>query len=95
MTDQAPDQEKVEIIVEKLGHVVRSHIRAARTSTTTPDIGRIVEAAKEALNALAILGALTVSGCPQSDGLFDFFLQAFRQQIAAEINRKMNPNPKG
>lgn len=97
MTEHAPDAEKVEIIVEKLGHIVRAHVRAARSATGSPmpEAARIIEAAREALNALAILAAMTVSGCPSSVGLFDFFLTAFRMQIAAEIERKMNPKPKG
>ncbi len=94
MTDKAPDQEKVEIVVDKLGHVIRAHIRAAKQSTPTPDQDRIVEAAREALNALAIIAAMTVSGAPTSAGLFDFFLAAFRTQIAAIISQKINPQPK-
>ncbi len=95
MSTGKPDQEKVEIIMEKLGHIVRAHIRAARSSpSSTPEPGRVVEAAREALNAMASVAALTVSGCPSSTGLFDFFLDAFRMQIAANIAHKMNPQPK-
>lgn len=80
-----PDAEKVEIIVDKVAHIIRAHIRAG---------GGSVESIREGLNGLAAVAAMVVGGAPTSTQSFDFFLDAFRQQVAAEIEHKMNPQPK-
>lgn len=90
MTDGKPDPEKVEILVDKIGAIVRDHVRAARGKDAAAP-GRVIEAAREALNALASVGAFTVSGLPTSAGGFDFFMDAFRSQVAAIIEHKINP----
>lgn len=82
-----PDPEKVEILVDKIGAIVRDHVRLARGAPA----GDVIEAAREALNALATVGAFTVSGLPTSAMAFDFFLDAFRGQIAANIEHRINP----
>ena len=91
MTGRPPDPEKVEILVDKIGAIVREHVQASRG--TTP--GNVVEAAREALNALAGVAAFTVSGLPSSANAFDFFLEAFRGQIAANIEHKITRAQKG
>ena len=85
-----PDPEQVEILVDKIGSIIREHIRKAR-GPDKAEPGRVVEAAREALNALATVGAFTVSALPSSAVAFDFFLDAFRGQIAANIEHKINP----
>jgi hypothetical protein len=85
-----PDPEMVEIVVDQLGTVVRGHIAAARKAHPG-DNGKLVDAVREALNAMASVAAMTVSAAPTSANLFDFFLDAYRAQIAACIEQKINP----
>jgi hypothetical protein len=85
-----PDPEKVEILVDVLGAAIRTHIAMARKAHPG-DNGKLVDAVREALNAMASVAAMTVSAAPTSANLFDFFLDAYRAQIAACIEQKINP----
>lgn len=80
MSGSAPshDPERLEILVDKLGGVIREHMAASRGSVT---------GIQTALNALASVAGLTVTGAMSR---FPSAPQFFRTALAAQIDRNLS-----